>query len=412
MSEVPTIGIITPAALGLITQPASEIEPREIRWLWPLRIALGKLLLIAGDPGLGKSLLTLHISAIVSRGGMWPVDGTVSPLGSVLIVSAEDDAADTIVPRLAAAGADLARVHILDHVADLTADGAALERELSLERDIEMIERRVADMDDCRLVIVDPITAYLGRIDTHRNSEVRSVLAPLSKLAQRLDVAIAAISHLNKGAGTSAAYRVSGSIAFTAAVRASLLVTRDREDLARRLVVPGKNNLGPDDLGGLAYRVEQNAAGRPYLEFEPDPVTISADEALEPDADEEKTQAIDEAMDFLRSELKNGPVPASDIAKAARAAQISERTLKRAKAKVPVYSGRREFSGGWFWSLDQLKGAKGSTQPTPHSMAPFDEFGPLGTDDDTKGAKHPKSANPSGVGEVDPLGTLRPEVTL
>jgi putative DNA primase/helicase len=126
---------------------------------------------------------------------------------------------------------------------------------LSLERDIEAIEQRVLEMGDCKLIIVDPISAYLGSVDTHRNSDVRAVLAPLAKLAQRLGVAIVAVSHLNKGASASAAYRVTGSIAFTAAVRASLLLAKDKDVPERRLVLPGKNNLGPDNLGGLAYRV-------------------------------------------------------------------------------------------------------------------------------------------------------------
>ena len=347
----PTITLIAPQPLGLITQPASEIEPIEIAWLWFLRIALGKLLLIAGDPGLGKSLLTLFIAAIVSRGGKWPVDGTVSPLGSVLIVSAEDDAADTIVPRLIAAGADLAKVHILDHVAEVSKEGDALERELSLERDVDMIEQRVAELGDCKLVIIDPISAYLGRIDTHRNSEVRSVLAPLSKLAQRLGVAIAAVTHLNKGAGTSADYRISGSIAFTAAVRASLLVTKDKDDPSRRLVLPGKTNTGPDSLGGLAYRVAQNAAGKPYLEFETEAVMISADDALDLDNDDEKKYARTEAADFLRDLLRLGPVASPEVIKAANAAGVSKRTLDRAKAEIGVTSGRNEFTGGWYWSL-------------------------------------------------------------
>ena len=230
MSETPTIGIIAPPALGLVTRRASDITPQEIRWLWPQRIALGKLSLIAGDPGLGKSLLSLRIAAIVSRGGLWPVDQTQSPPGSVLIVSAEDGADDTIVPRLAAAGADLSKIHILDHVRVLGADGKPLDRELSLESDIAWVEKTIADLDDCRLVIVDPISAYLGKVDSHRNTEVRAVLGPLAKLAGRLDVAIQAVSHLNKSAGDSAAYRVVGSIAFSAAVRGSLLVVKDRDD--------------------------------------------------------------------------------------------------------------------------------------------------------------------------------------
>jgi KaiC/GvpD/RAD55 family RecA-like ATPase len=424
----PGIGSIDPEPVGLITESADAIEPREIQWLWPGRVALGKLLLIAGDPGLGKSLFTLDMAARVSRGATWPVDRTQSATGSVLIVSAEDDAADTIVPRLIAAGADLAKVHILDHVRELAKDGELHDRELSLERDIEAIEKRVAELGDCRLVIVDPISAYLGRIDSHRNSDVRSILAPLSKLAQRLSVAIAAVTHLNKGAGSSAAYRVTGSIAFTAAVRASLLVVKDKDDPLRRLVLPGKNNLGPDNLGGLAYSVEQNPAGKPYLEWEPEPVAVSADEALE-DQDH-KQGRLDDAKDFLTDELALGPVEVKVLQKSSKAAGFSWRTIERAKKDLGYFAGKRQFTDCWYWSAIPFNDASPPRPPSPPSdqnLAAFDTFGglrqsppedrqptePLADfDADTKTAKKAEDRQPANTIEVGGLGGDRPEVTL
>jgi putative DNA primase/helicase len=373
-------GIIKPEPSALITARAADIEPLEISWLWWQRIALGKACLVAGDPGLGKSLMTTDMAARISVGGPWPVDGTPAPLGSVLIVSAEDDAADTIVPRLLAAGADLTRVHILECVRDFDTHGNAQLRELSLEDDIALIEARVAEIGDCRLVIVDPISAYMGRVDTHRNSEVRGVLAPLTKLAQRLGVALVIVTHLNKATGTNANYRVTGSIAFTAAVRSSLLVTKDREDPTRRLVLPGKNNLGPDSIGGLAYRVAQSAAGTPYIELEPDPIMISADEALEPLSEEQAT-ARDDAKSFLRDALANGPVLVKELQKQSKAAGIAWRTMERAKSELGCHAGKRQFAAGWFWSATPLRTPPDSPSPPMLSkdktVAVFDGDGGL-----------------------------------
>lgn len=375
------VGGIAPEPVGLITDRVSDIEAQEIVWLWQGRIAQGKTSLVAGDPGLGKSLLTLYIAAITSRGGTWAVDHTEAVSGSVLIVSAEDDAADTIRPRLEAAGADLTRIRVLRCVRERTREGEVRERGLSLERDIEQMKLCIAEMGDCRLIVIDPISAYLGGIDSHKNADVRSIMAPLTKLAQDMGVAIVLVSHLNKGTGTSAAYRITGSIAFSGAVRSTMFVAKDKDDATRRLILPGKNNLAPDDPPAIAYRVAQNAAGRPYIEFEPDPVIVSADEALDRDDESEKKHDLDEAMDFLRDYLKNGPRPAAETSKAGRAAQISERTLKRAKAKVPVYSGKREFSGEWYWSLSPLKpdpnSAKGASRPSSETMAPFDDLAPF-----------------------------------
>src|SRR5690606_15615930 len=129
---------------------------------------------------------------------------------------------------------------------------------------------------DCRLVIIDPVSAFLGSTDSHNNSEVRGVLAPLAEMAARHGVAIVAVTHLNKGGG-SALNRVIGSIAFTAAARAAYVVTRDEDDPARRLMLPAKNNLGCDE-NGFAYRLEGEPT--PHIEWEPTLVAMSADEAV------------------------------------------------------------------------------------------------------------------------------------
>jgi putative DNA primase/helicase len=330
----------------VITRRASAITPQPIRWLWPGRLALGKLSLIAGDPGLGKSQLTLDMVARVTTGRRWPADNAPSPSGSAMIVSAEDDPADTIIPRLIAAGADLDRVHIVEAVRDPGAPNP--ERQLSLARDLGLLEDAMPS--DCVLVIVDPISAYLGGTDSHSNADLRELLAPLAKLAQRRGVAMLAVSHLNKAAGQRSAYRVTGSIAFTAAARAVYLVAQDQDDPKRRLVLPIKNNLG-DDTNGLAYRVQTNLEhDAPFIEWEPDLVTDSADDVMGSNVDQDRS-AGDEAKEFLLELLADGPVEAKKVKAEAGAAGIAWRTVERAKGRIGVRSERRDFSGGWVWTL-------------------------------------------------------------
>ncbi len=195
----------------LVVRRASDVKPEPINWLWPGKIAIGKLTLIAGDPGLGKSMLTVSLAAHVSTGREWPARGGSCPIGDVLFVSAEDDPADTIRPRLDAAGADARRVYIVAGVQSLNAAGEPEQRLLSLRKDLAAVEAEVRRRDACRLIVVDPVSAYLDGADSHNNAEVRGLLAPLSELAREVGAAMIAVTHLNKGAGGSARAGSGGS---------------------------------------------------------------------------------------------------------------------------------------------------------------------------------------------------------
>jgi RecA-family ATPase len=207
--------------------------------------------MLAGEPGLGKSQLSAFLAAIVTTHGHWPNGEGRAELGSVIVLSAEDDAADTIVPRLSAAGAELSRVHIVSAV---TTDDHNGRRLFNLQSDLSALEETIAHVGDVRLVIIDPVSSYLGKIDSHKNAEVRTVLEPIGEMASRLRVAVVAVTHFSKGGGTSANNRIIGSIAFVAAARAAFIVSRDPDDDSRRLFVSSKNNLGPD-RAGLAFRM-------------------------------------------------------------------------------------------------------------------------------------------------------------
>lgn len=340
----------------------ADIQPEPLRWLWPGRFPLGKLSILSGDPGLGKSLVTLAIAAAVSRGSPWPCREGTATLGDVVLISAEDDAADTIRPRLEAAGADLKRIHVLEGVDQSTDSGDTVHRPWNFG-DVKALDRLLAAKPDCRLVVVDPISAYLAGTDSHKNADVRGLLAPLADMAAHHGVAVLAVSHLNKSAGP-AMYRTTGSLAFVAAARAAFAVAKDKDDLGRRLVLPIKCNLSPDS-SGLAYRIGQSSNGAPVVEWETRPVTITADEALAVMNDDvEDRSQTDEAVDWLRALLGDGPQKAGEVQREARQAGISDKALRRARERLKIRPSKSGFSGAWTWALpEDAQPAQGAHTP-------------------------------------------------
>ena len=287
-----------------------HVIPVAVRWLWPNRFALGKLSLIAGYPGLGKSQLSASIAAVVTTGTIWPVTGeAVGDSGDVLILSAEDDAADTIKPRLMAAGADLKRCVMLGAIrATKDQQNRQKRRCFNFNDDLELLERALRRRPQTRLIIVDPLSAYMGdgrSVDTHKTSDVRSVLAPLAELATTYKVAVIGIFHLNKREGSSAMDRINGSGAFVAAARACWLVAKDKDEPRHRVFVQIKNNLAPEQ-DGLKFEIEGvdiPAAGGSIptsrLLWLPDRVTKTADEVLSGTEKSDGKGVLDEVMDFI-----------------------------------------------------------------------------------------------------------------
>lgn len=345
----------------------STVTPQRVEWLVQHRIALGKLAVIGGPPGLGKSMATIALAAAVTRGTSFLPDTPPCPLGSVLLLSAEDDPADTLRPRLDAAGADVDRVVALTMVREPGPEGTL--RTPSLKDDLAIIEQILRDeLPDCRLIVIDPITAYLGigAVDSYKDSDVRSILHPLADLAGRLNVAVLVVMHHRKAAGGSADYRIGGSLGFVAAARTVLHVAPDPEDSTKRLLVPGKSNLGPPACG-WSYCIEE-VDGAPRIKWL-EPVEMTADDALAEDA--AGSSAVAEAEEWLKFRLADYPTLATKIVAEARKQNISERTLQRAKRNLGVTASKKGFGGAWAWSL-------------------------------------PKAANPS-VSDVGDLGGLRDE---
>lgn len=347
---------------GVLVQRASAIEPRPIDWIWPGRIARGKHTAIAGEPGTGKSTLTIEIIAAITTGGEWPCGEGRAPIGNVVILSAEDDAEHTLVPRLMAAGADRKRVYIIEAVK--TEDGKGT-RSFNLQADIARLERLITEIGNVALIEIDPVSSYMGKVDSHKNADVRSVLEPLGKMAERTGAAVLSVTHFSKtGAsnGAKALHRFIGSIAFTAAARFAFAVIEDSENDGRRLFLHVKNNLAAPPQG-LAFRLNQKIVGEPgkaivgsFVVWDSEPVTMTANEALAAEASSgEQRSARLEAEDFLRDILSGGPVPQRDIKTAAEGAGLAWATVRRAKDRLGAEAERQSVgtsgAGQWVWAL-------------------------------------------------------------
>jgi hypothetical protein len=330
--------------VGLALVRASDVTPEEVRWRWKHRIPVGKLTIIEGDPGEGKSYLTLAIATAVTWGQPLPGDsGTFEPR-DVLIFSAEDGKADTIVPRLIELGADLSRVFIVDGCID--ADGE--KRWPNLKDDLGYIEATLQQRN-FGLAIVDPINAYLGETRANEDVAIRGVLGPLADLAERNKVTVIPLRHLTKGARDRAIYRGAGSIGYTAAARSVLLVGRDA-DTQQHVILCIKHNLAPESPA-VAYEIDE--AGCFSWTGE---VDITADRILSPDPTSAERGSRDEAIEFLKEALADGPCLAVEVLNQARRLGIADRTLQRARQDlgvkaVPFYEQGKRGSAGWKWQL-------------------------------------------------------------
>lgn len=232
-----------PESFGLATTELSSIRPEPVRWLVPGYLPLGKLVLLAGDGGHGKSTLTLHLAACLSTGRpCLGLDYEPPRPAEALVVSCEDDFADTVVPRLLAQGADLARIRRVDGLCG--PDDKPLPFCLA---HCQAVEEELAARPDVRLVVIDPAGAYIGRsgVDDYRDSDLRTLLGPLAELASRRQVTIVLVKHLVKGATAKAVQRVNGSAGYINTVRVAHLVAPHPDDETRKLLLPAKINIGP-----------------------------------------------------------------------------------------------------------------------------------------------------------------------
>ena len=338
--------------LAPVVVPMSEVDPREVQWLWHNRIAAGRLSLIIGAPGAGKSFFSCDLASRISTGTPLP-DGSSCERGSVVLITQEDDPHDVIRPRLDAHHADTSRIHLLKGTRYVSEAGKPTERMFTLA-DIEVLERTIGSIEDCKLVVIDPIGDYLGgRTDAHRDNEVRSVLVPITRIAEKHGVAVLSIVHTRKGIASHADDLALGSRAFTGLARSVWHLRPDAEDEQRRLLVAGKNNLAAAQTG-LAFTI-QGEGQRGAIVWENDPVEMTANQLIAQESGKDSgTSVVDECVSWLRDKLAHGEMPAGEIKKQAAADGFKDRTFRRAKEKLSVCHSPSGFGGPWVYSLPDV----------------------------------------------------------
>ena len=318
---------------GLQMIKMSEIQSQEVSWLWYPFIPYGKLTIIQGDPGDGKTTLVLNIAAWLSKGEGLDSEMKLSEPVNVIYQSAEDGLADTVKPRLELAGADCERILVID------------EKEKSLSMVDERLEKAIVQTK-ARMLILDPIQAYLGGgMDMNRANEAKDMTKKLGALAEKHQCAIVLIGHMNKAAGNKAAYRGMGSIDFFAVARSVLLVGRVEGEENIRAVVQIKNNLA---AFGHPKAFALSEDGFQWLgDYE-----IMADEVLGGIAP--KVNKMELAKRMLRElALASNAVLSNEIFDMADEQGISKRTLENAKRELGIRA--RKINNSWYWELDKVK---------------------------------------------------------
>lgn len=343
----------------LVSTRASDIQPRPIHWLWKDKIPLRAYSLIAGQGGKAKSQIAISLAATVSNGGLFP-DKELCPQGQVFIISAEDTKQEIIVPRLIAADANLQNIHILDAVNSRNEQGQIIKQPtFNFENDIPALHEKISKLSNVKLIIIDPIMSFMGKVNTHNLSETRAALAPIADLAEKHDLSILLIHHTNKASTTNSYGRVSGSTGFLDAARAAYVVGNcpDQKDI--NVLAPLKANWGTDTTS-FKYHVLQNK-----FDHEGDLIVTShvewlgecnytANQILNTEKNSDNQSTIEAAEQFLKNELMFGSKPTKHIIKKAEENGFSESTVRRAKEKLNIKSSRKGGSDGqWLWNLSK-----------------------------------------------------------
>jgi putative DNA primase/helicase len=335
---------------------ASDIQPERVAWLWGGWLAAGKMHILGGAPGTGKTTIALALAATVTTGGRWP-DGTRCDVGNVLIWSGEDDPADTLVPRLVLSGADLARVFFVAEVSE-----GKDRRPFDPARDVDALRSRLAEIGGARLLIVDPIVSAVAG-DSHKNAEVRRSLQPLADLAVSTRCGILGITHFTKGTGgRDPVERLTGSLAFGALARVVMVAAKYQEEgedgRTVRLFLRAKSNIGPDD-GGFEYELQQGELASSLgvtasCAVWGSAVAGAARDLLataETSGDDGEGGTLADAKRFLLGLLESGPMRAGDVFKDADQAGYSKRSIQRAANVLAVDRRKDGMRGGWTWRL-------------------------------------------------------------
>lgn len=331
---------------------AASITPTAIHWAWPGWLALGKLTILAGAGGTGKTTLSIGLAATLTSGGRWPDGEVCRERRSVIIWSSEDDPADTIVPRLIGAGADLTKVFILQG----RINGLGETEPFDPAKDIDLLALELIRLNDVGLIMIDPIVSAVAG-DMHKANDVRRALQGLVDLAEQHDCAVLGITHFSKGsAGSNPAERVLGSQAFGALAR-TVLVAAKQEDSDLRVLARAKSNIAVDD-GGCSYSIEECTVGNGITTTRVlwgDTIEGSAREIL---ADVERVEAEgspddDDPAEALRRILSEGRLTGKEAKRLMTDNGYTQKQIRTAREKLSVETTREGFGKEIksYWSL-------------------------------------------------------------
>jgi hypothetical protein len=334
----------------------STVTPEPIDWVWDGWLAGGKLEILGGSAGTGKTTLALAMAANITTGGLWP-DGTRAEVGDALVWSGEDDVADSLIPRLIACGANRDRIHFVSGTTDATG-----KRAFNPAKDMAALAAAIEKLDNLRLLIVDPVvSAVVG--DSHKNAEVRQSLQPLVDLGFKAGCAVLGITHFSKGTqGSAPLERITGSLAFGALPRVVMGTAVPMDQLSKRRLVRLKSNIGPDG-DGFEYTLDRkyipNHAGVVGqfvvwgAKIEGSASTLIGDIETPDKSDKGGASALEGAKRFLIKLLAAGPMAAKELKREAKDAGVSWISIRRAQNDLGIEPYKKGFgdTGVWFWKL-------------------------------------------------------------
>lgn len=340
---------------GMLVKSAASYEMKELQWLWPQKLPKGHVSFFTGKPDCGKSLTLLDVVARVTTGANWP-DGSINthPPSRVLLAASEDDPADTLIPRLVAAGADLTKVDIIvGTMMEMKAKKGRKKRtNLNLKRDAKLLLKALQENPDIALLALDPITSFFGDADSNKDKEIRPIMEAITRVCNKSGITVVGLIHSNKRSDVDAVHKVSGAGALAAVVRAVWGFARDPEDKSRCRMAFVKGNLGKDKRG-VEYHIEESmvpiqgkAVGVPRVVW--GQVTAEdADDLLKAERDNKGKKDNRAAMALVLLQSLTLPMKAKDIYAKAEAQGISSDSMKRAKNELPI--AVRKLHDGWWW---------------------------------------------------------------
>jgi putative DNA primase/helicase len=324
---------------------ASAVAPKRIEWFWPGRVPKGKITVECGNPGVGKGLISCDLVATATTGRDFAdAKNDNGPMEAAMLFC-EDGEADTVRPRLEAAGADLDKVHFIESTLQ-PSTASEKARMLALDRDISVLEEMLIRNPEIKLVVIDPVSSYLGQARMEKEQEIRRVLGPLAQLAEKVNVTFLLVMHNNKRGDVSALHRIMGAVAMSGVARAGWLCVQDREDNESFFFLCAKMNVGKMPKG-LEYTIAEKdlpGVGNVGHVVWKGTTDISADQALSLKGGE--SGRLSEAKEWL-SKFLDCDKPATEVFAAAEEAGISEKTLKREKKSLGIES--EKTPDGWVW---------------------------------------------------------------